>query len=177
MPGPENQDEPGYLVVNELVVNELSVVVQRIQGRQNFRFRNFFPSFRPDRCLFRCKVHFNCQHTRCCLEGLFGLRRSRMSRHAFDRDHRLIHIRGERVVGCEETRHCLWKEEKNHHDGRDRPKHGLVQRHDLRATAASGCAGAVGQVKGQPQDPESRDHEDRPILFYESRHPRTGDPA
>ena len=99
--------------------------------RGNNRIGRRHPAlFCADRGLSRVIIYFDCQHARCCFDGRFGLRRTGVSRHALDCNHRPIHVRGELVARCEEPGNRLRKEEKTHRDDGHRPEHELVKRHD-----------------------------------------------
>jgi len=65
-----------------------------------------------------------------------------MSRHALDREHSSIHVDRELTARSKETGERLWKEQKDHHDGRYRPEHDPVECHHLGTPSTIRCTAA-----------------------------------
>ena len=111
------------------MLNELTLVADRRQGGQYLAGRDCAAGASADHGLFRFKIDFDCQHTRCCTNGRFGLRLSGMSRHAFNADHGTIHVSSEAISGRNEIRHHRWKEKQESDSHRDCPKDHFVEGH------------------------------------------------
>jgi hypothetical protein len=119
--------------------DELTFVADRVKGRQYLAGRDCAAGLCADRCLLRFKIYYDCQHTRCCTNGLFGVRLSGMSRHPFNADHGTIHVSGDSITGRDEVRHRHWKEEQDDGDRRDCPKDHFVKGHYTGPNARAIC--------------------------------------
>lgn len=159
-----------------------AAITDVVEGFENRVDLHFAADLRADGRLLLLVVNLHCQHTRCRSNGLFGLRHSRMSRHAFDSDHRAIHIGRKLIARREQIRDRLREEEEDDRDEGHCPQHHAVEGHDPR----SGTGGRavrrrstrlIADVKGKCQERERHDHEDRSIVLQNGCHPRTGDPA
>ena len=107
--------------------DEMTLVADRLEGRQYFACRVCSAGASANRRLLRFKIDYDCQHTRCCTNGLFGLRRSGMSRHSFDADHGTIHVSRDAVTAGDEVRHHGWEEEQDDDANGDGPKDEFVK--------------------------------------------------
>lgn len=112
------------------LVDERAAILDLLKRLKNLSPWHFATFFGADRRLFRVVIHFDCQYTLYGLDGPFGLRRSRRSRHAFNGDYRLLHVRCDVVARCIEAGDCLGKEEKNDGDDCHDPEHDPIPLHD-----------------------------------------------
>lgn len=95
-----------------------------------------------------------------------------MSRHAFDADHRTIHVSGNLMTRLSRVGRSGGKEKQCDDHHRHCPEDHLIQRQGGRLTARP-----IGHVKRPAQKANRHGHEDRPIRLNKRRHPRTGDSA
>lgn len=138
---------PRPFVYSLKLVNKFSLVFDLLERGEDFGLWYARALFRADRCVFGFEFHFDCQYTRYCFDGLFDLRCSRVSRHAFDADYRLLHVRGELVVRRNQAGERLGKEQKHDCKHGYGPEHDLVESHYPGAAATNRCRGAALAVR------------------------------